>query len=449
MSSLKKLAIRGTIWTFLGYGSGQALRFIGNLILTRLLAPEMFGLMTLVQTFLLGLTLFSDIGIRPSIIQNKRGDDPVFLNTAWTMQAIRGVLLWIGCFLIAVPVSRFYDNPQIVWLLPLVGATAVLDGFNSTSLATLNRKVSIAKLTIFEVVSQAISLVVMVIWAFFKRTIWALVGGILLGSVVRLVWSHRLESSIRNRFTWDQESVRELTAFGRWIFISTAMTFLATQADRLILGKLFSLETLGIYTVAFTFADLPNQVIAQINGKVIFPVLSQRADLPRDELRQKILQKRWLLLLALAIGVALFTCFGDVLILRLYDARYTDAAWMLSILSLGIWIGAISRTLHSTLLAVGKPLYGAYGFFLKFVYMVAAIPLGAAQLGMLGAIIAIASADLPFYAVVSYGAWREKLSMLVQDLLTTLLLVAAIAALLAVRYFVGMGLPFSGISTTF
>ena len=90
--------------------------FLGNhLILTRLLFPELFGLMALVNTFIQGLILFSDIGIKPSIIRSPRGDDPTFFNTAWTLQVIRGFGLWIGCCLIAWPVSQFYDNEQLVW----------------------------------------------------------------------------------------------------------------------------------------------------------------------------------------------------------------------------------------------------------------------------------------------------------------------------------------------
>jgi O-antigen/teichoic acid export membrane protein len=94
MSSLKTLAIRGAIWTIAGYGAGQLLRLGGNLVLTRLLEPKLFGLMTLVFVFITALHLFSDLGIGVSVIQNKRGDDPVFLNTAWTLQVVRGVFLW-------------------------------------------------------------------------------------------------------------------------------------------------------------------------------------------------------------------------------------------------------------------------------------------------------------------------------------------------------------------
>lgn len=445
MNSLGKLAIRGTIWTLFGYGVGQTLRLGGNLILSRLLVPEMFGLMALAQTFIIGLSLFSDIGIRPSIIRSQRGDDPVFLNTAWTLQVIRALVIWLCCFLIALPVAQFYDESSLLWVVPVLGATVAIKGFSSTSLATLNRKVAVGKLTMFELGVQTVGLSTMIIWAFFRQTIWALVGGNLLSSLLTTIWSYRLGKGTLNRFTWDKEAVQELFSFGRWIFISTAMTFLAQQADRLILGKLFSLEMLGIYTIAFTFSDIPRAIIEQINGKVIFPVLSKKADLPRSSLREKILQKRWFLLVGLAVGIAILSSFGDLLILALYDSRYKDAAWMLPILAIGIWYTSISQTTNSSLLAIGQSFYGASGFFLKFTYMIIALPLAFSQLGVLGVIIVVACNDLPFYAVVSYGAWREKIGTINQDLLATLLFVGLIAIIWLIRYLLGFGLPISGI----
>jgi hypothetical protein len=83
---------------------------VGNLILTRLLFPEAFGLMALVQVFLSGLQMFSDIGIQTSVIRSKRGEDPAFLDTAWTVQVLRGGLLWLGCLGIAGPAAAFYEE---------------------------------------------------------------------------------------------------------------------------------------------------------------------------------------------------------------------------------------------------------------------------------------------------------------------------------------------------
>jgi O-antigen/teichoic acid export membrane protein len=422
MASLNKLAIRGTLWTILGYGSSQALRLVGNLVLTRLLLPEIFGLMALVNTFIIGLNLFSDIGIGPSIIQNKRGDDPTFLNTAWTIQVLRGVGLWICCCLISPLVARFYGDSQLLWLLPIVGFSTIIAGFNSTALFTLNRQIDLGKLTRFEFIVQFIGLLVMMGWAWVNPTIWALVVGNIVLSLVKMIWSHFLVAQPRNWFTWNPTALQEIAHFGRWIFISTAMTFLATQADRLILGKLFSLTVLGIYTVAFTFAELPRQVLSRINGKVMFPVISQQVNLPRSELRTKLLQKRSLLLGALAIAIGMMMSFGDWIILFLYDDRYRAGAWMLPILAAGLWLPTLALTIDPVLYALGKPQLVAIGNFAKFAYMLIFIPLGFHAFGVLGAVIVVAANDFPYYLAVSYGVWQEKLSGFGQDLRSTLLL---------------------------
>ena len=154
MTSLKKLAIRGTVWTIASYGASQLLRLGSNLILTRLLFPKLFGLMALINILIIGLHLFSDIGVGPSIIQNKRGNDPDFLNTAWSLQVIRGFGLWFFCVLIAWPVAKFYGEPQLFWLLPVVGISTMIAGFNSTSLFTLNREMALGKLAVFDLGTQ-------------------------------------------------------------------------------------------------------------------------------------------------------------------------------------------------------------------------------------------------------------------------------------------------------
>lgn len=442
MSSLKKLAIRGAVWTIVSYGASQVMRFGSNLILTRLLVPELFGLMALVTTFIVGLNLFSDIGAGPSIIQNKRGDDPDFLNTAWTLQVMRGFVLWVCCLIIAWPISQFYRDPRLLWLIPLVGASTIISGFSSTAVFSLNRHMDIGKLTIFQFTTQALSIVVTIVWAFFSPTIWALVGGQLSSSLIRMVWSHFLIPGKRNRFAWDKDALQDLFTFGRWIFISTAMTFLAGQADRLILGRLLSFQMLGVYTVAFTLSDMPRQIVGAINSKVLFAATSKLVSLPRETFRAKILGKRKLIIAVLALALAVLITVGDLLILALYDDRYAQAGWMLPILGLGLWPRLLSQTIDPSLLALGKPFYVATGNFLKFVFMIIGLPLGFYLGQVQGAIIVIALNDIPYYAAVTYGLWREGMSCVWQDLQATGLFLAALALLLFGRHLLGFGLPF-------
>src|SRR5690554_6229289 len=98
-------AARGSVWTILGFGGAQAIRLVSNLILARLLFPEAFGLMALVMLLIVGLSLFSDIGIEQSIMRNPRGEERAFLDTAWTMQVARGWVLWLAAWAVALPAA--------------------------------------------------------------------------------------------------------------------------------------------------------------------------------------------------------------------------------------------------------------------------------------------------------------------------------------------------------
>jgi len=447
MTSLKKLTVRGAIWTIGGYGASQVLRLGGNLILTRLLEPKLFGLMALVNVFIMGLHLFSDLGIGPSIIQNKHGDDPVFLNTAWTLQVVRGIFLWLCSLVLAWPVAQFYNEPKFLWLLPVVALTALISGFGSTAIYTLNRHMAVGQVARFEFGRQVVSLFVIIAWAVFDHSIRALVIGALVGQLVGLVWTYRIIPNTSNWFDWDKEAAKEIFSFGKWIFLSTAVTFFAEQADRLVFGKLLSLEMLGVYGIALTFADLPRSVTSALNGKVIFPAISKLADLPRAAICVKLNHNRKFVLIPMTFGLTILVCFGDILIKILYDERYIEAAWMMPILALGIWPRILCNTNEPSLFAIGKPQYPTLANFSRFLWTSLGVLIGFHFFKLPGAIISVALNDLLYYLALNYGLWREGLSGLRQDLLTTLLLVGLLAIVLTCRFYFGFGLPIDGLLT--
>lgn len=125
---------RGASWTTFGFVATYGIRLLSTLVLTRLLAPDVFGLMSLVWVFIGAISMLSDIGTIPSVIRSPRGDEKVFLDTAWTIQAVRG--FWIGglTLLIAWPISRLYDEPQLFPILCTVAVMPVIDGMNSIGL---------------------------------------------------------------------------------------------------------------------------------------------------------------------------------------------------------------------------------------------------------------------------------------------------------------------------
>ncbi len=450
-SSIKKLAFSGALWTFFGYGFGQGVRLISNLILTRLLFPEIFGLMSLVSTFMVGIGQFSDVGLGPSIIYSPKGDDPLFLNTAWTIKVIRGVILWLFSIFISFPLSHVYNNPQILYLLPVIGLNFIFDGFLSTSVYTLNREVNVKKNIIFDLFFQLLQIAIMLIWAWFNHSIWALVGSGLISSFLKMIVSHFIIKNYSNKFAWQGEIAKEIANFGGWIFLSTAATFIAVQADKLILPKLYQnpsegLKVLGVYIIALTFAMIPQDIVGVLSTKIIFPVIAKFSDLPRENLRRKILSKRWMVLLIIGVLVAVFFCFGDILISKLYDKRYHQAKWMLPILALGIWPNLLYQTGVESLVAVGKPKYLAFSQTTKSIYMCIFPVLAYHWFGLIGFVIAVAINDFGLYSFVVYGLLKEKLNFLKQDFACTLILAMVILILLTIRNFVGLGYPINSIS---
>lgn len=437
--------MRGSLWTLGSYGLTSGLRFGSNLILTRLLVPEFFGLMALASTLKIGLELLSDLGTQQSVIQSAQGEDEEFRNTAWTVEAIRGIALWLCCLLATVPMARFYDDPRLLILIPVVGLTTVFGGFASNSTAILSRRLQLGLYHVFDLLIYLFSLAVILIASWVHPTVWALAIGSVLGSFVEMIGSHFLIPGFRNRFCWNRDALDSMVSFGRGIFLATALMFLADQADRLILGKILSLEVLGIYTIAFSIATLPRELLKTLSHRVLFPTASRSAEQSRSELRLKVRRQRWLILLPAAIVIALITCFGDFAVRALYDDRYLDAAWMLPTLSCGIWFSALFYTMSPNLLAIGKPIYLAHGNFARLFVVVFGLWGGYQVGGLLGAIIGISLSDCLAYAALYYGLFKERFMLVSQDIQSTLIYIALLAGMLFVRWGIGAGSPLDGI----
>ena len=440
--SLRRLAIRGAIWTMFGFGASHCLRLGFNLIVTRLLYPELFGLISLVFTIVSGLAFFCDLGITPAVVRDPKGGEPAFLNTAWTMQIMRGIAISAGCLLLAWPVSRFYGDHRLLWIVPVIGLSNIGLGFNSTSLFTLKRNMQVRPLVIMEIGTQILSGAVMVVWAWLSPTIWALIAGSLSSTIIRVVWSHLLHRGASDRLAWEPAVVRELLRFGRWIWISSILAFLASQIDRLILGKLITWQMLGIYGIAAAIAEVPRGLTMALNSDVIFPAYARSLHLGRAELRARIIRHRWRLLVVMALGIAGLTVLGDGVVHFLYDKRYAAGAFMLPLLALGIWPSALASTIDSSLTAIGQPRYAASANLYKILFTAIGLPVGFRLMGTAGAVLVVAMNDLPYYGQIAYGVWREGLSSWAQDLKATALLLAIIGLALMARSAAGFGIPF-------
>jgi len=417
-TNLKKQAVRGSVWTLFGYGASQILRLASNLILARLLFPADFGLMALVNVFMQGLQMFSDVGIGPGIIQNKRGQDPLFLRTAWTLQVLRGCALWLVCAAAAPRVAEFFEAPMLTWLLPVSGITAFLGGFTSTSVFTLNRKLAMARITMLELIPQLVALLFMAVWAHMQPSVWALVGGGIVYSIVRLILSHLMRGEHRDGFAWDAACRKELFTFGRWVFLSTVVSFLATHLDKILLGKLLTLTELGLYSIAMTLARVAIHTSSRLSSSVVFPLLSRYQDNP-PRLVSACLKARTAVLWASGAICSGFALFAPLFFESLYKSDYAPAGGVSRWLAVYTWSHILVASMDRIPLALGKPRQLFFANLLTTAGMIAAV-CGYHRFGLPGFILGMAAANLPALLYLCLGLPTRKLAMLGQSLRFTL-----------------------------
>lgn len=426
LGDLKKKALRGSILEMAGYGASQLLRLASNLVLSRLLFPEAFGLVALVGTFNVGLVLLSDVGIQPAVVQNERGDDLTFLNTAWTIQVIRGFILYSIAVLCAWPLSKFYGEPQLFGL-NVVGSLAVLvNSWHSTSLYTLRRRLSVGRLNLIELGAQLCSLVVTVTWSLLHASVWPLVAGSIAGPLFRVVASHRLDVGYKNRFAWDPASRTAIANFGKWIMAASAVFFVSWQSDRLLLGKFLGVKELGIYSIALMLSEAMSSLITRVTYGVLHPVFSRVQREARERLSSVYYRVRLMLDAVSLPAIGVMIMLGPFVVRLLYDARYREAGWMLQVFCVRVAMNCIQTPCETCLFSIGQTRYGLYQNIARAIWILVGMPAGWLIGGLHGLVWAVALSEIPIFFVSWPALHRAGVLRLRREAFAFVFLVAGI-----------------------
>lgn len=379
--------MRSASATILGFGAAQALRLAGNLITTRLLFPEAFGLMALVAVILQGLAMFSDVGITPSILQSKRGDDPTFLDTAWTLQVFRGVMLWGVTCLIAWPVAQIYGAPELLYILPVSGLTLLIAGFTTTRVETANRHLQLGHRTTLELAGQVIGLVAAIFLAWLMQSVWAIVISNIIGTLA-VTWLYgRYLDGHRNSFGWEKAAAHELVHFGKWIFLSTIAGFVVLQADKLILGRFLTLAEFGVYNIGFFLASFPMMMGRQLVHRLMIPIYREIPPGAAPENFGKLRKMRFIVSAGMLALIAFVGLGGVWLVDLLYDPRYVQAGAITVLIALMTLPQVVVVTYDQAALAQGN----SRGFFMltavRALALVGCLLVGITSFGLPGAIL--------------------------------------------------------------
>ena len=354
-NSLLARVLRAGSVTLFGNVGSQLLRFGSNLLLTRLLFPSAFGLMAIAQSILTAANLLSDVGLSQAVVRSARAHEKSFLDTIWTLQIVKGALILV-IMILAGPVAALgYGQPALVQIMPALGLASVIAGFSSTKVGLVNRKIEVGRLTAIEIGSQVVGIVVMLAWARWQPTPWALVGGNLASALARTLASHWLLEGPSNALAWDRSVVLEVWQFGGWVLLSSAVTFLVGEGRNLLNAAFVDAGVVGMLVISSTLAFVVWNAIQQISSRVLFPAYAEVwRERPQNLPAVVERSRRWQLLGGCSVAL-LFSLAGDRLVHWFYDPRYREAGVFLQIQAAGTMFSFLNASYTGVLWAIGRP----------------------------------------------------------------------------------------------
>ncbi|MBK6005164.1 oligosaccharide flippase family protein [Ramlibacter ginsenosidimutans] len=394
--TLLKTAIVAGIWTLAGHGSSQILRLAGNLLLTRLLAPEFFGVMSIAMVITVGVGMFSDLGLRQVLVRSNQADDPVFVNTVWTLQvlqalAMSGVLVvFAACIAWAqhrglVPTGSTYASTDLPAVVIGLSLSVILGGFESTRLATAEKELRLRPVVTIELASQAAGLLAMAAAALVHPSIYVLLLGGIVSNGVRVAASHRIPCGVSNRFAFSHRVARQVCHVSVWILVSSGLTFLSGNLDKVVLAGLLGAASMGHFAIAALLVNAIFDLVAKVSGKVAFPAITKAYERNRAGLARSYQRARLPIDCFCLLAGAFLFWFGPDVVRLMYDARYSDAGWMLGILSVTL-LGARYSVVSYVYLLLGRTSLMAAEQAIRLVAVLVGIAIGYALAGTRGAI---------------------------------------------------------------
>jgi lipopolysaccharide exporter len=267
------------VWAFALNMTVRLLTLIRTAVLANLLAPEDFGLMGIAMLVIGLLTSFTQTGFKAALVQNKQGLATNYLNTAWTVELSRGLLLGTVLFLAAPAVGSFFDTPAATDLSRLLALGLAIAGFQNTGVVSFDKDLEFRRRFAFRATPHVVDLIVSVVLAILLQNAWALAWGWVAGRVASVVASY-VAHPHRPRFAFVTPAARAMFGFGIWALGSQILLYFTLNLDDIVVGRVVNAAALGLYQMAFTMSQLTTTEITTVVNQVAFPAYSRLQDAP-------------------------------------------------------------------------------------------------------------------------------------------------------------------------
>ncbi|HEY3948373.1 oligosaccharide flippase family protein [Phenylobacterium sp.] len=391
---------KASSWSATGYAVTTLLRFVSRITLAKLLSNAApMGDVTIIAVILAGLELLCDLGIGVGIVQHKEGESRDYLDTAFSVQALRGGLLGIIAAALAFPIAWTYHDPALAPLLVFGALSLLFRSFSNPRMWLYTRNVSLRRPATLTIASEVVGFLVTIVWAVMAPSAWAIVGGTVAASLAFAIVSHLLAPPIR--FGWNKAMAREIVHFGGWMLLSSATYFLSSRGENLILkGAIPDIE-FGCFAFASMIVSTPVTAISQLASQVFLPMLAASVREDRERASRQFARGKWAF-----TGLALCFAWGAIFvgppILSMFKLPrgFGDLTWMVPLLGVRAALDILVAPTGSVLIASGGSRFNSMANVTRMIVLVVGLLVTVHQWGLPGAIVVLVGA--PAFSYFAY-----------------------------------------------
>lgn len=399
----KKVALKGIGWITLLRVLTRGLTFVRLAILGRLLTPLEFGYFGIASLLLALLEIFTETGINVFLVQYK-GKISEYINSAWVVSIVRGVILSLLIILFAPLIAQFFNSPESLSIILLVAFVPFIRGFINPAIISYQKDLYFDKEFKLRSFLFLVDVFISILFGFITRNATAFVYGMIASAVMEVFLSFVL-IRLKPKVQLELAKIRHVLKRGWAVTITGIFSYFADNSDNIAVGKIIGSPSLGIYQVAYKFSTLPISEITNVVNQVIFPVLSKFAD---DKIRLKKAFAQ--VTISNTIGAFIFGAvifiFAKPIILLAMGEQWEAAVPAVRILAIYGILRTIFGSFSALFLAVEKQEYVAKMLFIRvIVLLIVIIPLVPIY-GMVGAAYAMLISVIFEIPVILYFTYK-------------------------------------------
>lgn len=400
----------GAGWLYSYRWIERLLDFISVVVLARILSPEDFGLVAIAASFVTIIEGLSAFDVSKALIR-ARDEHRSLYDTAWTLSALRG----IATALIMLSIAPLMTDARISTVLAVLAVSPLVSGLSNPRFVMFERNLDYSRLAILTVGAKLVAFAVTLAIAILYRSYWALVIGLLVGSLASTLLSYVLKP-YRPRLSLARFS--EIFAFSGWLSLTSVVTTLSMETDKIIVGRLLGIADAGLYFMTQRIGVLPTRELISPLQRILLPSFSELAD---DRPRMRRVASESINVLA---SLGLPAGFGFALVANDFVPLVLGEQWS-SIVPL-LWLLVPYLGLRASL-SMTLPCVMALGetrllFWVSFVYALVHLPAfitATALYGLLGAIVSIVVAGA-LYTYLNAWMLRRTLGISLSEILAQL-----------------------------